>query len=279
LSDPLRRFGIGLRGNLPAGEYGRLGRLAEDLGFDVVSAFHDLGDQPAIVPLVEVARATNRVMVGPACLNPYTMHPVEIDSVVATLASIAAGRVYLGLARGAWLDKVGIAQRDAVARVRTAAEFVLTRHRVPLLIGGWGPRIVRLAGEIADELKVGGSANPAIVPVMRERLGGDRTWIVLGAVTVVDADREAARSRALAAVQPYFEVVARLDPTLSGAPHRLTDDLLDRFAFAGTPDDVARQVDAIFAAGASRVEFGAPFGLTHEGGIRLLAHHVLRRDE
>ncbi len=274
-----RRFGIGLRGNLRPGEYGRLARLAEDLGFDVVTAFHDLGDQPAIVPLVEVAQATGRVTLGPACLNPYTMHPVEIESVVATLNSIAPGRVYLGLARGAWLDTIGIDPRDAVARVRAAAEFVRARHQVPLLIGGWGPRMVALAGEIADELKVGGSANPAIVPVMRERLGGDRTGIVLGAVTVVDPDREAARSRALAAVQPYFEVVARLDPTLTGAPGRITDELLDLFAFAGTPGDVARQVDAIFAAGASRVEFGAPFGLTHEGGIRLLADHVLARNE
>ena len=63
----VRRFGIGLRGNLSPGEYGRLGRLAEDLGFDVVSAFHDLGDQPALVPLVEVAKVTQRVALGPLC--------------------------------------------------------------------------------------------------------------------------------------------------------------------------------------------------------------------
>lgn len=273
------RFGVGLRGNLPPGAYGRLGRLAEEVGFDVVSAFHDLGDQPAIVPLVEVALATRRVTLGPACLNPYTMHPVEIASVVTTLEGIAPGRVYLGLARGAWLDTVGIDQRDAVARVRRAAEFVRARLTVPLLVGGWGPRMVALAGEIADELKVGGSANPAIVPVMRERLASERTGIVLGAVTVVDADRAAARARAMAAVQPYFEVVARLDPTLAAVPGRITDDLLDRFAFAGTPDDVARQIDAVFEAGAARVEFGAPFGLSHERGLDLLGRHVLARNE
>ena len=273
----VRRLGIGLRGNLPLGEYGRLGRMAEDLGFDVVSAFHDLGDQPALVPLLEVARVTRRVSLGPACLNPYTMHPVEIVSAIQVLETVSDGRAYLGLARGAWLDGVGIDQSDAVERVRAAAEFVLSRLDVPLLIGGWGPRMVALAGEIATELKVGGSANAGIVPIMRARLGSSRTGIVLGAVTVVDADREAARARARAAVQHYFEVVARFDPTLSGQPAGVTDELLDRFAFAGTPDDVTRQVNEVFAAGATRVEFGAPFGLDLQRGLRLLGERVLPR--
>ncbi len=274
-----RRFGIGLRGNLNAGDYGPLASLAEDLGFDVVSVFHDLGDQPAMVPLLEVATATRRVMVGPACLNPYTMRLEEIAGAISALAQASGGRAYLGLAKGAWLDRIGVAQADPVGRVREAAAFVTSRVQVPLLIGGWGPRMVALAGEIAGELKVGGSANPAIVPVMRSWLGTPRTGIVLGAVTIVDEDGRAARARALAVVQRYFEVVARLDPTLTDAPLQITDDLLDRFAFAGTPEEVARHVDEVFAAGASRVEFGAPFGLEPTTGLRHLARSVLPRGE
>lgn len=274
-----RRFGVGLRGNLLAGRYARLGTLAEQLGFDVVSAFHDLGDQPALAPLLEVARATSSVRLGPACLNPYTMGRDEIASAMEQLQEASRGRAYLGLARGAWLDTIGIAQHDAVARIRATAAYVLSRVDVPLVIGGWGPRIVALAGEIADELKVGGSANPDLVAVMRARLGTARTGIVFGAVTVVDEDRDTARARALATVQRYFEVVARLDPTLDRVPTEITDDLLDRFAFAGTPDDVAAHVDRLFAAGTSRVEFGAPFGLDPERGLRLLARDVLGRGE
>ena len=272
---PGRRFGIGLRGNLAPGAYARLGILAEEMGFDVVSAFHDLGDQPALVPLLEVAKVTRRVSLGPACLNPYTMHPVEIASAIGSLNDASGGRAYLGLARGAWLDTLGIDQRDAVARVRAAAEFVRTRMDVPLLIGGWGRRIVALAGEIAQELKIGGSANPDLVPVIREWLGGGRTGIVLGAVTVVDDDGDAARARAWAAVQRYIEVVGRYDSTVAGPRDRMTDDLLARFTFAGTPDEVARHVSEVFAAGASRVEFGAPFGLDPERGLRLLGERVI----
>jgi 5,10-methylenetetrahydromethanopterin reductase len=55
----------------------------------------------------------------------------------------------------------------------------------------------------------------------------------------------------------------------------IPDALLDRFAFSGTPDQVARQVRNIFDAGASRVEFGAPFGIDAERGLRLLGERVL----
>jgi 5,10-methylenetetrahydromethanopterin reductase len=154
----------------------------------------------------------------------------------------------------------------------------LPKRKLPLLLGAWGPRTVALAGEIASELKVGGSANPALVPVMRGRLGPtSKTRIVIGAVTVVDEDGRAARERARAEVGMYFEVVAQFDPTLAG--HRsgepITDEMLDRFAFAGTPRSVARQVRDLVDAGVARVEFGAPFGLEADGGLRLLGREVI----
>jgi 5,10-methylenetetrahydromethanopterin reductase len=324
------RFGVGFRGDRRPSEYGRLGRLAEELGFDVVSVFADLGYQPPFQPLLEVAAATDRVSLGPACLNPYTTHPVEIAGQVAALDAASNGRAYLGLAKGAWLGSIGVPQPRPVRAIREAAEVVrvlltgegsgyqgelftvvpgfrlrheVARKRVPLLIGGWGEGTVALAGEIAGELKIGGSANAGIVPLMLSRLavGAARTGrkegsteVVLGAVTVIDDDEAAARDRARSAVAMYFEVVAGLDPTVDvpsglverigrllragderGAGRLIPDELLDRFAFSGTPERVARQVRDIFNAGASRVEFGAPFGLDSERGLRLLGQRVL----
>ena len=324
------RFGIGLRGDRQASEYRHLARLAEALRFDVVTVFADLGYEPPLRPLLEVAAATHRVSVGPACLNPYTMHPVEIAGQVAALDVASNGRAYLGLAKGAWLTSIGVAQPRPVRAIREAAEVVrmllagdgsgyrgelftvvpgfrlrheVARKRVPLLIGGWGERTVALAGEIADELKVGGSANASLVPLMLSRVaeGAARvgrkagsTGVVLGAVTVVDDDGAAARECARSAVAMYFEIVARLDPTVDvpsglverigrllhagderGAGRLIPDELLDRFAFSGTPEQVVRQVRDIFDAGAARVEFGAPFGLDAERGLRLLGERVL----
>jgi len=59
------------------------------------------------------------------------------------------------------------------------------------------------------------------------------------------------------------------------AAANISDDLLHRFAFAGTPDEVAEQAVKLFEAGAGRVEFGTPHGLTEEEGLRLLGERVL----
>lgn len=57
----------------------------------------------------------------------------------------------------------------------------------------------------------------------------------------------------------------------------IPDDALDRLAFSGTPEQVAQQAEALYAAGAHRVEFGTPQGLTTEDGIRVLGERVLPR--
>ena len=156
---------------------------------------------------------------------------------------------------------------------------------------------------MADELKVGGSANPAMVGVMREwtavgaRRAGrpeDAVGIVVGAVTVVDEDGDAARARARTEVAMYLAVVAGLDPTVTlpdglldevaarvaagddvGAGRCVPDDVLDLFAFSGTPEQVAAQAQRLVDAGAARVEFGTPHGLTDDRGVELIGTRVL----
>ena len=225
-------IGIGLQGDKAPGEYAALARAAERFGVDVVSVFADLMFQPPLPALLEIAAATTTVRVGAACLNPFTLHPVEIAGQVAVLDTVSEGRAFLGLARGSWLDAVGVDQVRPVDALEEAAAVVAallrhdrggfagrrftlaagtvlrypTRRRVvPLLVGGWGRRVGELAGRIADEVKVGGSANPAMVPVIAghvaagaEAVGRDpgEVAIVVGAVTVVDEDGERARARA-----------------------------------------------------------------------------------
>ena len=174
--------------------------------------------------------------------------------------------------------------------------YAVHRETVPLLVGTWSPRLAAFAGESAQELKVGGSANPDVVPVMRERIGNPEVRIVLGAVTVVDEDGERARSVARREVAMYLAVVAELDPTVSlepelvarvrtlvsagddeGAGALISDDVLDRFAFAGNPEQIAAHAEALFDAGAGRVEFGTPHGIPERRGVELLCTEVLPR--
>jgi 5,10-methylenetetrahydromethanopterin reductase len=318
-----RELGLGLQTDKPPSEYGDLALAAENAGFDVVTTFNDLWFQPALPALLEIARATSRVRVGPSCLNPFTVHPVEIAGQIAMLDTVSDGRAFLGLARGAWLEDLRVDQPDAATAVREAWDVVrlllagedggyggerfslpqgarlryqVRRRSVPLLVGTWSPKLAAFAGEQAQEVKVGGSANPDVVPVMRERIGNDAVRIVLGAVTVVDADGERARSHARREVAMYLAVVAELDPTVSLDPELLSrvrelvaagddqaagalisDDVLDRFAFAGTPEAIAAHAEAAFDAGAGRIDFGTPHGVPEAHGVELLCTQVLPR--
>ena len=333
MSTPAARqveIGLGIQSDKSAGEYAELARAAERHGIDVLTVFSDLMYQPPIFPLLEMAGATERVRLGVACWNPYSMHPYEIAGQVAALDLASAGRAYCGLARGTWLGDVGVDQPRPLSRLREAAQYVrlllaqdtggfegrefqmapgtsfcftLQRPRVPLLIGSWGPKGLALAGEIADEVKLGGSANPDVVAVARERLAvgeaaagrpAGSTRVCLGAVTVVAEDGEAARAEARTEVAMYLAVVGKLDSTvvipedlLTGIRHHLADDdhvaagrlipedLLDKFAFSGTPEQVAAQAQLLIDAGVDRVEFGTPQGLRTDEGVELIGTRVL----
>jgi len=287
-----------------------------------------------------MAGATSRVRLGAAGQNPLLTHPVEIAAQVATLDLLSGGRAYVGLARGAWLDGLGVDTarplarlNDAVAIIRAVLAgddggydgellslppglrlaFKLPGREVDLLVGTWGRQTARWAARVgAAEVKIGGCANPDMVALMAswlaEASGGTGTHaaeegdglppgvpaVVAGAVTVCDEDGAAARALARREVALYLDVVAELDPTLTLPPdvlpvlraalargdheaagRAIPDDILDRFAFAGTPERIAAQVETLFAAGASRVEFGTPHGLDPLRGVELLGERVL----
>jgi len=323
VSHDARQVGLGLQTDKPPGAYAALAQLADEAGFDVVTTFNDLWFQPALPALLEIAAATRRVRVGPSCLNPFTVHPVEIAGQIAVLDAASNGRAFLGLARGTWLEPLGLDQSDPVTAIGEAWEvvrrllaadvsgfggrrfslpagqrlrFPILRAEVPLLIGTWAPRLSALAGKVAQELKIGGSANPDVIPVIRRQIGNADVTIVIGAVTVVDHDGERARTLARREVAMYLAVVAELDPTVSideeliarvrtlvasgddgAAGMLIPDDVLDRFAFAGTPEQIAAHAELLFAAGAGRVDFGTPHGVPERHGVELLCRDVLPR--
>ncbi len=358
-SGPARReLSIALQSDEDLAGYAALAPRIEELGFSAISVYADLMYPSPLLPLLVAAQSTRRIRLGPACLNPYLLHPVEIAGQLHALDAASGGRAYLGLARGAWLDAVGVAQERPVRRLREAVEVVRhlfagdgeayrgeifrlepgtrlarppVRRDVDLVIGAWGPLGTALAGELASEVKIGGTASPALLPAVRRSLARgearagrapSQVGLACGAVTVVDEDGPSARRLARAEVATYLPVVARLDRAALasdaglgsggglGSDGRLGSDggldsagldsdglaemqrlvraghhqaagrlvpdaVLDRFAFSGTPDQVAAQVQALFEAGATRVEFGTPHGLTAAHGIELLGRRVL----
>jgi len=286
--------------------------------------------QPAWLPLLEMARATQRIRLGPAVVNPFTCHPINMAGNIALIDEAAHGRAYLGIARGAWLDFLGLEPSNPVTALRESFESVrhllrrsrepyvgkvfklaggdslrwnIPRADIPFLLGAWGSKTIHACIGQISEIKIGGTANPDVIPQIRgdvkssaERAGRnpEEIGIAVGAVTVVDRDGAAARKLARREAALYLPVIAKLDHTMAIDPDLLTHineaaaaydfdraasyvsyDLLRRLAFAGTPDEVAEQVFALGAAGATRVEFGTPHGLNKEEGLRLLGEAVL----
>jgi 5,10-methylenetetrahydromethanopterin reductase len=136
-------LGLAWQADKPPGRYGELAAAAEAHGFDVVSVFADLLYQPPLPALLEMARATSRVRLGAACLNPFTQHPYEIAGGLALLDAVSAGRAYLGLARGAWLDAIGLSPRQPLAALRDTAAIV--RALLSGDGGGYTGAVYRLA--------------------------------------------------------------------------------------------------------------------------------------
>ena len=71
-----------------------------------------------------MARVTERVRLGPAALNPFTLHPYEIAGQIAFLDAASAGRAYVGLARGAWLDRLGLEEERPLRALREAVAVI-----------------------------------------------------------------------------------------------------------------------------------------------------------
>jgi 5,10-methylenetetrahydromethanopterin reductase len=321
---------IAFQTDKPITAYGALASTVEAYGFDGVTVYNDMLYQPAWLPLLEMARSTNRVRIGPAAVNPFTCHPINIAGHIALIDEMAQGRAYLGVARGGWLDYVGLQPQQPVTALRETFECVrhllcqnkqpyhgkmfsvaggdslrwsINRSNIPFLLGSWGEKTISACTGLVDEIKIGGTANPAVAPYFRRRMelamhqsdaDVEPTGIVVGAVTVVDHDGQAARALARREVALYLPLVAELDPTLTLDPELLariqaaaeqydfeqaaaliSDEVLGYFALAGTPDEVAERAQVLLDAGTSRVEFGTPHGLTTESGLRLLGEHVL----
>jgi 5,10-methylenetetrahydromethanopterin reductase len=326
-----KHISIAFQSDKTAASYVALAKLVNQFAFDVVSVYCDAPYHPSYGPLLLMAPHIHRARLGPAAVSPFRIHPIDIAASTALLTDLAGGRGYIGLARGAWLEEHGIQEadrpltaiREAVAIIRMLlsgssggyqgrifqiaphvhAPYPLPDAPLPLMIGTWGQKLAGIAGEIADELKVGGSSNPDLVPVVRSWIARGESQagrepgsvkLVIGSVTVVDPDRQLARELAREKVALYLPVVAPLDPTLQVEPGLLvrlrsagqqgdwrsagrliSDDLLDRFCIAGDAGDIVRQVEELYDSGVDRVEFGTPHGVDQAAGISILGSKVI----
>ena len=143
----------------------------EDAGLDGVGVHdHPHSGRDAYVVLALAAERTRRIRLYPATSSPAVRHPVLLASLVHSLDEIAPGRACLTVAPG-FLSTRSVGQRRAT--VETMREAVVGMRRLlagesvafgdppsrvrnlgptalPVHLLAAGPRMVELAGEVAD---------------------------------------------------------------------------------------------------------------------------------
>jgi alkanesulfonate monooxygenase SsuD/methylene tetrahydromethanopterin reductase-like flavin-dependent oxidoreductase (luciferase family) len=218
-------------------------------------------------PLVQIAlagRATTRVELGTAILQTYTCHPVLQASRTQAVAD-AMGRpitVGVGPSHAPAIERLGLSYEHVGQHTEDYVGTLagLLGGKLPLLLAALGPRLLRVAGELADGTILWMANTQAVdshvVPRITraaERAGRAAPRVVAGLPVAVHSD--AGEARAAAAEQ--FSIYGTL-PNYQRIFARGGIASPAEAAVVGDEEAVARQVEELFAAGATDL-WAAPF--------------------
>jgi 5,10-methylenetetrahydromethanopterin reductase len=183
-------------------------------------------------------------------------------------------------------------------------DFEPVRKRIPLYVGAVNERMLEASGEIADGVELGGITSLGYARWARDRVqtglaraGRSRSDFDLISLVLVSIDRDGdAARRAVRRVIAYYlyrvegvvteksggdpDAIAdahRAWPELGpeAATERLSEDLIDVFAAAGTPEAVHERLKAYIEVGLDGViAWWSGHGADPEVGLRLLAAEV-----
>ena len=256
----------------------------ETAGFSGVGVHdHQHSGRDVFLTLALAAQRTSTLTVYPATTNPITRHPGVLASLAHTLEEIAPGRVRLTVGPG-YLAVGNIGQpraslnrmREAILAIRNLlrGETVTfngkeTRLRnisyppTPIFMTAAGPRMVELAGEVADGALMMVGLHPLSIAAARRRLeaGAKRSGrdlsdfktIYITPMTVDEDGREARRwpQSWFRHDQPYLKYPsdsnliwlreAGIDLSNDLIPENISDsqaeDICDAFGLFGTAQE------------------------------------------
>jgi len=287
-----KSVGVGFEEDSNSREFLNFVRLTDKANFS--SLWIQEGDQKSSTSLAALAlNSSLRVKVGVGVTSPLRRHPQILAIEAATLNEMSGGRFILGLGvASSAITNYGLeirplpAMRDTFRIVRgllsdessefsyigevfslKAAQKRLMMPRIPIYLGGIGPRMLDLAGEVADGLVMTrrGSFSVEYAKYAIERViksakqhKRDSTKIdflaffetcisenensaiqfakrVLGTYTIPQTPNFVL---GLAGIQENEIVAVKekyLDGDFAGAIGAVTDEMVNKFAVAGTP--------------------------------------------
>ena len=247
-------------------EVADLATRAEDAGFtDVWLPDHYFLRDVAVTQAV-MAERTSRIGLGTGVAAVQLRHPALIASSAATIDELSGGRAVIGIGPGGFefpsqfdlqppsplammRDAIAVirgllgggAEHEGTAFVARGARLGWPTRSIPILTSGRGPRMIELAGELADGVIVHG-LNEGFVAYTREHIerGAERSGRDPAACPIsimLDVEIDDDEGAAIERLRPRCRIMA------GGA---YTDELIPIYGL--DPDEVAKLRAAVSAS-------------------------------
>jgi 5,10-methylenetetrahydromethanopterin reductase len=301
------RFGLV---HLPVEPHGSVAviREAEKLGFDVAWVPDQNFHPDAFALLGAAAMQTERVGLGLGVANPFSIHPAITARAAATIQELSNGRLIVGYGTGnrrEYLAPLGHQFTRAVERCRDGLQVMRSllgneevRYRsdffvadgvklkftalpTPLYVSGIGPRILRVAGAMADGVIINFASPQGLGYGLREVRAGaaeagrsiEGMPVVAWVSCLITRDREAAYDRVrpfiahtmaptsedvLRAVGIPADVIGSVKRAYqaegpAAASRHVTDTMCDTWAMIGQPAEVAERIRRVAESGVTEI--------------------------
>jgi F420-dependent oxidoreductase-like protein len=282
------RLGVSFDAGSSLGPAIERARLADHLGYDSVWASQLPPARETPLVLATYAAATEKIGLGTGVMPIYTRHPTAMAQMALTLDEISGGRFRLGMGVshkvtvetmwGLQLVHPVEAMREYAGIVRAlvttgsvsvdgehfSAHTAYTAPRrpdLPILISALSPRMLELAGEIADGVSLWMCApdyiHDVVVPTVskgREKAGRSLEGFEIDAMVPVclTTDRTAGlavfrkTAERYASLPFYRKVLDRTFPDMSDSPN---DRILSALAGIGDLAEIHSTIDRYRRAG------------------------------
>ena len=177
--------------------------------------------------------------------------------------------------------------------------------KIPIYIGAQGPKMLELAGAIAD----GGLINAShpedfkfAVPVIRqgaEKAGRKPESVQISAYASFSADKDPAKAVAASKIVVAFIVAGSPENVLErhgigmdqaraisdaitrydfkAAMDAVTAKMTEAFSVSGAPADCRARVDELLETGVTQIVVGSPIGPNKENAIKLIGKQVIAK--
>ena len=261
----------------------------------------------AFALLANLAAATDRILIGPGVTNFVTRHETVLANSLSTLAAIAPGRVLAGLGAGdsavfpIGLKPQGVADsRTGITRLRTLLSGGMVEgpdgpyavggsssEAPPIYLAASQPRMLELAGAVADGVIVMGPANPQVWATQMDHIDRGATasgrdpstiardvWVTMAVGDdAVDSVRSwaSAQARWLArwkavpqSLEPFRQELTRSADEYdfgqhlslsANHPETVSDELATALAVVGSTAECAERLSALAKLKPNRITF------------------------